>query len=315
MAKSASAQTIWHDAGQGAHSSVIFDPATSVEEKLAALNAVIRHPNAESIALLRGAVELVGLSRTIRVVERGQGIPKGGEVAGMAARGLAACAHFGGLKVLQQILENQGISPIVRETAAYGLAGFTHPAVFDLYVSALSLTEPDIRFRVILSLRESLDRTPDVEVEHVQRALLALCDLLVTKIRSLRGGEQDLIVSILWRYIGTACEDRLGGVLLHSLDRMVVRGVLEVLRRRDRKSTRDWIVKAFMAPNRPAFLYQLLAEDLRRRVANDQEIAIAVSTLVRRYSIRQRLAYVLSATERTRRASHMRAALTILQAC
>jgi hypothetical protein len=242
------------------------------------------------------------------------GVPKGGEVAGAAARGLAVCAGFGGLKVLEDLILNEGNSRVIRETAAYGLGASAAPETFELYARALNTWDPDVRFRVLLSLRESLDRIVDVETAHVQPVLIQLANVFISRIRDLQGGEHDVAVSILSRYGGAGCEELLGKALLSSVDSIVLRAVVEVLRRKGTRHARLRLMQAFLSSNRPASLYPLIADELSQQCSHDIGVRPAAQNVISSYPFGQWLLSLVSSRERNRRASHVRAALTMVRA-
>jgi len=267
-------------------------------------------PSDESLDAVASALSLIGLSRPIHVVDRIAGVPKGGEVAGSAARALANMGHARALTILDGVLFDSSKPGVVRETAAFGLGGCIKPEIFSIYTRAVALPEPDIRFRVLLSLRESLDKIVDVEQEYVRATLQALTTLLMSEVVDLQGGEHDLLVSILARYGGGIADAALSPVLVSGDNRVTVMRAFEVLRRRESKSARRSLAQALVAHDRPVQLYQALVSELSS--ARDEESKRAARRTLRRYPVHLRLISLVSRGERVRRVIHLSAARAVL---
>jgi hypothetical protein len=218
-----------------------------------------------------------------------------------------------GLEILARYLfDDEGLRPL-RESAASGLAGLTSAAAFSLLAKGMTIKDKDVRYRILLSTRESLERVGSWNADHVQELLDAAISLAFRQggdPRSEAGLEAELLAMILARYGTSRTEAVLSEVVCRGSDLYSCEAALRILLRRNSPDLGKTLLRAFGRIDRPARFYLMLAEELVM-LAVPGLVEAAEDTL-QPLTLGYRLKALLSRRERSRRAAHVEAAHLVL---
>jgi len=285
----------------------VLDPSVSVEAKLDAISKLKEISGQEARAALEQALLYVGHSR---ISQNTRALPPGGEVSGAAARALAHMPEVGGLQVLSAILFDERSSRMLREAAAYGLGGSLSPHAFSILHSGLMLSDPDIRYRILLSLRESLEHVTYIAAPHIEGILHCLVDLLLQAGDKGVSLESEMIGALLTRFASQRAEVRMAEILMRVNSDGVCASMVQIIRGRGTENSKRLLGRVLMSYGRPAFVYEQIGEELAGSC--DPVIVEAAKGAVKHYTIWRRVVGVLSVFEKRGREAQIGAAYAII---
>lgn len=311
MAHSA-AHSIDESAIQSA-SRMAVEPWSSIDEKLSAIDLLRESGSTEVLPVLEEAFQLIGLNRHLPSSAKAKSTPAAGEVSAAAARALGQFRDGLGLAILKAYLFDRNCSRPLRESAAAGLAGLTNQTAIKLMSEALTIDDRDVRFRILMAARESMDRVGEWNADHLQELLDAILSIALSREASPREQaslEFELITLLLARFGSRRTESQLERVLLRYVDPWATEMALRILVRRGSQDLSQVMLEAFVSEDRPVNLYVHLAGHIVSQGCN--RAVEAAEHVLKNYSILRRIGALFSFDERERRATHLEAANLIL---